>query len=133
MGITKSGFLTGLIVGAVLSLVVAKASEHDVLEAADPAAGFKISGQQYLLRGPGFRAGYVVGSLDAFLLAVHLGGSGQQLYDFNHCMDKWTHHELSVIVERYINENLNERRHGAALLSHKALKAECRNITLPTN
>ncbi len=129
----RSGFLIGLIVGALVSLVIANASEHDAEDGPDSTLGFKISGHRYLPKGSGFRGGYVVGSLDAFLLVVHLVGTGEQVYDFNNCKDNWTQHELIAIVDRYMHKNQNERDHSAALLSHKALKAECLSRTLPVN
>jgi hypothetical protein len=129
----RSGFLIGLIVGALFSMVMANASEHNAEDGPDSTLGFKISGHHYLPKGSNFRVGYVVGSLDAFLLAVHFKGTGEQVYDFNNCKDNWTQHELIVIVERYMRENQDERHHSAALLSLKALKAECQSRTSQGN
>ncbi len=112
---------------------MANASEHDTEDVPDSTLGFKISGHQYLPKGSNFRVGYVVGSLDAFLLAVNLVGTGEQIYDFNNCKDNWTQHELIVLVERYMRENQDERHHSAALLCHKALKAKCQSQLLPGN
>jgi len=118
----------GLFVGALLSLVMMNAAEHNVAGASpSPTLGFKVSGHQYLPKGTNFRVGYAAGALDAFLLAGHLAGTGEQVYDFKNCKDKWTKHELIILVDRYMRDNPNESHLSAAFLSHKALKAACQN------
>lgn len=126
-------FLTGLILGALLSFVLANASEHTAADPPEQTMGFKISGTDYHPKGSNFRIGYVIGSLDAFLLSAHLRGTGKAVYDFTSCMDNWTKHELIVIVERYMHENPTEWHHSAALLSHNALKEKCQNQSSPVN
>lgn len=129
----RSGFLVGMVMGFMLSVVIAKASNHDTGASPTPTStlGFIFSGTRYLPKGNNFRLGYVVGSLDAFLLSSHLADTGEQVFDFKPCVDNWTVHQMMVVVDRYLNENPNERNQSAALITHKALKAACRIQTPP--
>ena len=131
MGNVNRGFLAGLAMGIIFSIVMANASHHET--GADPGAapGFKVSGHDYLPRGPNFRSGYVAGSLDAFLASTHMVGTGGQVFDFQTCMGHWTAHEMTTFVDRYLRENTGQRSHSAALVTHKALKAACQGQTSP--
>jgi hypothetical protein len=115
----------------LFSTVVTQASEHDSEHAPETGPAFMVSGHHYLPKALGFRAGYAVGSLDAFLLAVHLVGTGEQVHNFTLCKDDWSQHEMVVIVERHMQGNQDERHYSAALLVHDALKGECESQAPP--
>jgi len=133
MSSIKGSFLFGIALGALLSFVLANATEHETTPPPEPMPDFKISGSDYLPKGSNFRIGYVIGSLDAFMLSVHYSRTGEHIHDFSKCKGNWTQNELIVIVEQYMRENLEDWNHSAALLSHKALKAKCQNQAQPNS
>lgn len=130
----KAEFLLGVILGCMLVLAaVFIVGTHVTPATANPTLAFNVSGNQYLPKGRNFRVGYVAGALDAFLLARHFAGTGDQVHDFTPCTGDWTRHQLIGIVDRYMRDHPNQGSASAALLSHKALKAACASHTPPAD
>lgn len=129
----SSGLLAGLALGIIFSIVIANASNHQPGTGPGPGATpvFKVSGKRYLPKGTNFRVGYVAGSLDAFIVSVHIAGTGKPVFDFKNCIDNWTEHEMIAYVDRYLHDNQNQRQHSAAFVTYKVLKEACLAQTSP--
>ena len=127
----SSGFLAGLTFGIIFSIVIANASNHQQGTGPGATPGFKFSGKSYLLKGTNFRAGYVAGSLDAFMASAHIADTGKPVFDFKDCIGNWTTHEMIAFVDRYLRDNQNQRQHSAAFVTYQVLKDECLSQTSP--
>lgn len=127
----NSGLLAGLALGIIFSIVIANASHHQPGTGPGAKPDFKVSGKRYLPKGANFRVGYVSGSLDAFIVSVHIAGTGKSVFDFKNCIDNWTAHEMIAYVDRYLHDNQNQRQHSAAFVAYKVLKEACLAQTSP--
>lgn len=125
------GFLVGLALGIIFSILVANASNHETGAGPSDQLGFKVSGHHFLTKGSNFRKAYVSGVVDAFLVSTHMADTGKQVFNFKNCVENRSANEIMTFVDRYLHENKSQRNQSTALVTHKALESVCLSQTSP--